>query len=517
MSVIRNTMLMQDIDNVAVATENIACGESTIVAGETITALQDIPRGHKIARCDIRKGEPVKKYGRTIGIASADIKLGDWVHSHNVEDITEDLEVIKQQELEEKLKASGDAPITPFREAPKLSRTTFKGYRRPNGDVGIRNNVVVISIIQCANTAAQKIASACDVACVTHGGGCLEFPDRLDDLIKGLSIAGSHPNTYGALIVSLGCQQINPDWIAEPIAAAGREVHKICLQTDGGFYKSVAEGIRLVNEMKARAALQEREDIPVSELVMGSHCGGSDWTSGLSANRICGAMLDIHEAMGGTVVHTAGRGNLISNCGSLDMLERMIETGNRFRAYNKTRNGKGMSETNPTPGNKKGGLTTLEEKNLGTFESVGHGKFRGWLEVGDRAPGKGCWAIDQCHGNNDSFETTGTAMGGAHFVLFTTGRGTMIGNACAPTFKITGNIETFNAMPEFFDYLGADVLNGTKSLEEASVEAYELLLDCADGKLTASEVLGDRSWSIPHAKTLNGEYKEELARCPARE
>ena len=517
MSVIRKTMLMQEIDNVAVATENIACGEATVVAGETITANQDIPRGHKIARSDIKAGDTVRKYGRTIGIASADIRRGDWVHTHNVSDITEDLEVIKQQEVEERLRASGDAEIKPFRTAPKLSRYTFKGFRRSNGDVGIRNNVVVISVIQCANTAAQKIAQACDVACITHEGGCLEFPDRLDDLIKGLSIAGMHPNTYGALIVSLGCQQINPDWIAEPIAAAGREVHKVCLQTDGGFYKSVAEGIRLVNEMKDRASQEQRVDIPITELVMGAHCGGSDWTSGLSANRVCGGMLDIHEAVGGTVVHTAGRGNLIANCGTLDILERMVETGNNFRAYNKTRNGKGMSETNPTPGNKKGGLTTLEEKNLGTFESVGHGLFRDWLEVGERAPGKGFWAIDQCHGNNDSFETTGTAMAGAHFVLFTTGRGTMVGNACAPTFKITGNVETYNAMPEFIDYLAADVLNGIKTLEEATVEAYEMLLDCADGKKTASELLGDRSWTIPHAKTLNGEYKEELARCPARE
>ena len=163
MSVIRKTMLMQEIDNVAVATENIACGEATVVAGETITANQDIPRGHKIARSDIKAGDTVRKYGRTIGIASADIRRGDWVHTHNVSDITEDLEVIKQQEVEERLRASGDAEIKPFRTAPKLSRYTFKGFRRSNGDVGIRNNVVVISVIQCANTAAQKIAQACDV------------------------------------------------------------------------------------------------------------------------------------------------------------------------------------------------------------------------------------------------------------------------------------------------------------------------------------------------------------------
>ena len=507
-------MLMQAIDNVAVAVENIAAADEIEVKGCRYAVRQDVPRGHKIALDDIAKGSPVIKYGRIIGIASRDIVPGDWVHSHNVVDITEELEIVKQNDYRSKLE-SGEI-VQPEMLSLRPSRDTVMVYKRPNGDIGIRNNILVISVIQCSNTLAQRICRETGAVCITQEGGCLEFPDRLDDLIKGLSLAGAHPNTYGALVVSLGCQQIDMEWIAEPIRAAGKECFTLCMQTDGGFYATAAKGIRLVNEMRARAALLQREPAPISELILGTHCGGSDWTSGLSSNRVCGGALDIHEALGGTVIQPAARGNMITKCGSLDVLKTMIARGDAFRSYNKTRNGKGMSETNPTPGNKKGGLTTLEEKNLGTFESAGKGLFRGWIKVGERAPGRGSWAIDQCHGNNDSYECTGSAMCGAHLVLFTTGRGTMYGNACGHTVKICGNRETCEAMPEFIDYSTVPLLEGTKSLEESSLELYEQILDIAEGRLTAAEILGDYSWTIPHANTLNGEYKEELARCPAR-
>ncbi len=516
MSQVKAGIVLHKNDNVVVALENIQKGETIMVGDDRIEVSQNIPRGHKIARHTILSGSPIVKYGRTVGLACQNIQVGDWVHSHNVEDITEKLEQLKQKEYAEKLRAAAGSEIHPYRIAPRLSRNTFMGYKRYNGDVGVRNHIVVISLVQCSNSVAQKIADICGTACISHEGGCMEFPDRLDDLIKGLSIAGMHPNTYGALIVGLGCQQIDPSWIESPIATAGREVHSLCMQTDGGFYRVVAEGVRLVREMQAKAALQKRVPLPISRLVLGSHCGGSDWTSGLSANPICGTVMDIHEAIGGTVVQTAGRGNFITNCGTIDVLQRMITTGDSFRRYNQIRNGKGLSESNPTPGNKLGGLTTLEEKNLGSFESIGHGLFQGWLEVGDKAPGSGFWAIDQCHGNNDSFDTTGIAMSGAHFVVFTTGRGTLIGNACAPTIKITGNAETYQAMPEFFDFLCSSVLEGTQSIESAALDLYEHMLDYADGKFTAAEILGDYSWTIPHAKTLNGEYKEEPARCSGR-
>lgn len=493
-------------DNVAIAIENIAEGDIAKADSEEITANQHIPRGHKIARQDIAFGQPIIKYNHIIGIASKDIKQGDWVHSHNVHDNTEDIEETAQIEVEQRLSRVENQEIKPYMVAPKLSRDTIMAYRRSNGEIGVRNNILVISIIQCANLAAQRIAQATNVAYIIQDGGCGEFPERLEHLIQGFTCAGCHPNTYGVLIISLGCQQIRPEWIIDPIRKSGREVRHLCIQTDGGFHKVVAEGSKLVKEMQARAKNEKRIPCPISDLVLSARCGGSDWTSGLSSNPVCGGVLDIHEAIGGTILFISGRGNQITHCGTKQVFEQMKAIGERFRKDCKLRNGKGMSEVNPTPGNKAGGLTTLEEKNLGSHEAIGHALIRGWLETGMRAPSQGAWAIDQCHGNNDSLSCTGSAMSGAHFIIFTTGRGTMVGNACAPTIKLTGNQETYDSLPEFFDYCAASVLRGEKTQEEASLELYEKMLDFAEGKLTASEILGDISWSIPHGKSFNGDY-----------
>jgi galactarate dehydratase len=289
-----------------------------------------------------------------------------------------------------------------------------------------------------------------------------------------------HPNTYGALIVSLGCQQINTDWIAEPIAAAGREVHKVCLQTDGGFYNSVAAGIRLVTEMKDRASQEQRVDIPITELVMGSHCGGSDWTSGLSANRVCGGMLDIHEAVGGTVVHTAGRGNLIANCGTLDILERMVETGNNFRAYNKTRNGKGMSETNPTPGNKKGGLSNIVEKAMGSIAKSGTSPIVEVLSPAERPTRHG--EIFAATPASDIVCGPCQMASGIGLQVFMTGRGTPYNLAAVPVIKVCSRNELKEQWPDIIDISAGAVATGEKTIAEVGTEIFDKIIACARGR-----------------------------------
>ena len=503
------TMLINEADNVAVAVDPVSKGETVLIKDREVQALNDIPSGHKIARRDIKCGEYIIKYGRIIGKAAEDIKTGTWVHCHNVEDITEWLQAEAQAKKKEYFDAHPDLKVTPYRTAPKLSRDHIMAYPRPTGEIGVRNNVVIISIIQCANLASQKISNATGAACITQEGGCLEFPDRLNNLIKGLVGPGIHPNTFGALIVGIGCQQIDAEWVAEPIRKAGKEVHIVQMHDDGGFYGVVEKGIKLVKEMQERAAAEKRVPCPINKLVLSAHCGSSDWTSGLSGNRICGAMLDIHESIGGSIIYTGGRGNQVELAGTKEVFERMMEIGTRFREDNLIRTGKGLSEVNPTPGNKLGGLSTLEEKDLGTHQANGHAKICGWLEVGEQAPHPGTWAIDQPHGNNDSFDCTGSAMAGVHFIGFPTGRGSMCGNACAPTIKITGNRATQQKLPEFIDYCGDAVLNGKQSAEEAGLELYELMLDFAEGRPTASEVLGEYSWTIPHGKSMNGDYDKD--------
>jgi len=499
------------------AIEPISKGEIANAGSLKIEVAEDIPRGHKIAIRNLSAGEPLIKYGKTVGQISKDIQAGAHVHCHNVNDITEQLEVEAQEELLKKLKGVNAGEIKPYRTAPALSRTAIRAYRRSDGTVGVRNNVIIISIIHCANNAAQKIAQATGAPCITQEGGCLEFSDRLYHLVNSFICAGTHPNTYGVLVISQGCQQINPDMIIEPIRKSGREVYHLCLSTDGGFYSVVNQGTRIVKQMRAKAALEERVSCPVSALTLSVHTGGSDWTSMLASNPVCGVALDIHEAMGGSIVATAGRGNQIDRCGSEDTLRKMIDIGNRFRADCKIRNGQGMSKVNPTPGNKAGGLTTLEEKNCGTHQAHSHCLIRDFLELGEKPRGEGFWAIDQCHGNNDSFDCTGAAMAGTHFILFTTGLGSMVGNACAHTIKICANQQTMKAMPECADFDASVFLWGEKSLEETAVALYERVLDYAEGELTNAELIGDYSWTIPHAKSLNGDYPAAPPTCPVLE
>jgi altronate dehydratase len=357
----RQALHIHKSDNVIMAIEPIAKGEIADAGAFRIQVLEDVPCGHKIAVRDLFKDEPLIKYGKTVGRIRQDVRAGAWVHCHNVDDITEQLEVEAQNELMERLRGVGADEIKPYRTAPKLSRDTVKAYRRKDGTVGVRNNVIVISVIHCANHTAERIAQATGAPCIMQEGGCLEFPDRLYHLVNSFICAGTHPNTYGVLIVSQGCQQIDPNWLIEPIQKSGREVHHLCLSKDGGFYSVVEKGTRLVRLMSERAQREERVPCPISDLVLSVHTGGSDWTSMLASNPVCGAALDIHESVGGAIVATAGRGNQIDRCGSEDTLSRMMEIGNRFRADCITRNGQGMSRVNPTPGNKAGGSAPWSE------------------------------------------------------------------------------------------------------------------------------------------------------------
>ena len=515
MEQLKMTMLIHPGDNVSMAIEPIAAGETAKVGDERIVALDAIPVGHKIACRDIAAGEMIIKYNVVIGKASAPIRRGEWVHSHNVEDITEQLQAEAKEAFMENAKKGTPIDAGPVCEKAKLSRESIMAYPRPDGRFGIRNHVLVVSIIQCANSAAQKIAAATGAPCITQEGGCLEFPDRLHRLILGFTAAGTHPNVFGVLVVSLGCQQIDPQKVVGPIEQAGKKVHHLCIQKDGGYHKVVAEGIRLVKEMQAEAMLQNRIPCPVSGLVLAGYNGGSDWTSGLVGNVVAGKVIDMHEAGGGTALCIVGRGDRQERAATYEVAYELMDIGEKFREDNRIRGGKGLSQVNPTPGNKAGGLTTLEEKNLGSFKTDGHCKLRGVLKCGELPPGPGAWGVNQVHGNNDCYACTSLAMSGAHIIIFPTGKGTPVGDAVSCILKTTGNRDTYAMLPEAIDYCSAPVMWGEKTMDEASLEMYELILDIAEGKLTRAEELGDYSYTIPHGTSLNGDYPLQPPTCPA--
>ena len=249
------------------------------------------------------------------------------------------------------------------------------GYKRADGSFGIRNQVVVISLVQCSNNAAQRISAACSVPATFVDAACGEFPDRFERTLKGFIMTGTHPNTFGVVLLSLGCQQTNPEDVAEEIRKTGRPVVNISIQADGGVTKAIQDGIAAVEDLKRQAEAQKREPCPLSGLIIGGYNGGSDWTSGLSANPVVGEMIDMHLSIGGRAVEVCGRGGYPSAAASYEVGMRLMDIGDFFNEDCTRRGGKGLSQVNPTPGNKAGGLTTMTEKTWAASKLMGIAGF----------------------------------------------------------------------------------------------------------------------------------------------
>ena len=435
---------------------------------------------------------------------------GQWVHCHNVKDITEELLAQERQQI-----LSGEAQFDfhtrPYKaEKPKLSRETVMGYPRADGRFGIRNYVIVISLVQCSNTAAQKIAQACgDIPAIVVEAACGEFAERFARTRQGFISAGIHPNVYGVLLLSLGCQQADPNDIAAEIKKYGKEVEQLCIQTDGGQTKVIETGIELVKGMQHRAAAQKRVPCPVSGLVLCGYTGGSDWTSGLSANPAVGEVLDLHDAMGGTIVTSEGQGRFAYRASTPEIARQLVQINQRINEDTTLRARQRHQPAEPAAGQQgrrahhpAGTRTGAPPPPMATARSAAL-----WSPA--KSPrGPGVWGINQPQGGNDAYHTTNFSMSGAHLCLFTTGRGNPIGNAVMPCLKLTGNPDTYAAMTEFFDFSAVQVLRGEQSVEAAGLALYERALELCDGEPTCAEKLHDWSYTIPHGTSYNGDYEK---------
>jgi len=377
---------------------------------------------------------------------------------------------------------------------------TFQGYRRGDGRVGVRNHVLVVSTISCANHVASLIAQRTGTAAITHDVGCLQFAQDRALTERTIFGAGMSPNVGAVLFVGLGCEQTPTVEMARSVT--GKPARHLLIQEAGGTTAAIAAGIDTVRELLRLTAGQERVNCEVAELCVSLKCGGSDFTTAIASNPAVGVAVDFLVEAGGTALLTETPGFpgsehiLARQARTPEVARRIYQIVDAYRDEIRTRFNRNVNDGNPSPGNIAGGITTLIEKSLGTIKKAGKHPIEGVLEFAEDVFGKkGVWIMDTP--GHDVFSVSGPAAGGAHINLFTTGRGSPLGNAICPVLKICGNPESFRRLNENMDINAGTIMLGSRSVEEVGREIFEAVVLAAGGELTKAEVLEHREFAIP--------------------
>ena len=373
-------------------------------------------------------------------------------------------------------------------------------YQRSNGEFGIRNHLLIIPTVICANQVANRVMQLVpDSVAIPHQHGCSQIgadKQRTFDVLAG---TGKNPNVGAVLIISLGCEVIDPAELASEISKTGKRVEWFDIQSVGGSIKAIQHGTQLAKEMRTELDRMEQVAVPLAELKVGVKCGGSDATSGLCSNPALGAAVDQLIASGGSAVI----GETTEIIGAEHVLaQRAADESTRLRLYEivasfeaeVARMGEDMRGGNPSPGNIAGGLTTIEEKSLGCISKGGSTPLKGVIEYAEALPKDGLYFMDSP--GNDIECVSGMAAGGVHLVCFTTGRGTPTGAAVVPVIKITGNKQMYERMQDNMDVDVRDVLLGGMTLKQAGDVIWQEIIEVAGGKLTKAELLGHAEFSI---------------------
>lgn len=377
---------------------------------------------------------------------------------------------------------------------------TIKGFRRDNGKFGIRNHLLIMPTVVCANQVCSRIQQQVPgTVAIPHQHGCSQVGSDKERTHKVLVGMGKNPNVGAVLIVSLGCEVINAEEVKAEIETTGKPVVWIDIQTEGGSVKTIQKGIKEAQELMRKLENTPTEDVPVSELIVGVKCGGSDFTSGLCSNPALGKAADLILDEGGTIVmgettEIIGAEHIVAEKAvSQEVKDKLYRAVKQFENEIE-RMGVDMRGGNPSPGNIEGGLSTIEEKSLGCISKAGTAPLQDVVEFAEEIPGKGYYFMDSP--GNDIECVTGMAAAGVHIVCFTTGRGTPTGNPIVPVIKITGNEIAAKRMEDNIDVDTSGVLQGKESLDESGKKIYESILQVANGELTKAEILGHEEFSI---------------------
>ena len=483
-------------DNVVVCLEQMAKGDKISLSdGREIEALEEIPAGHKIAIKPVINGDNIIKYGYAIGHATEDIAVGRWVHTH---DIKTNLEGILEYKYEPD-KADIDKKISQM----GTKKGTFKGFVRKNGKVGIRNEVWILPTVGCVNNIATALAkeansyikgSVDEVVAFTHNYGCSQTGDDQEHTRIILSDLVNHPNAGGVLVLGLGCENSNIDVLKPYIGEVDESRVKflVCQKSDD----EMEDGINLLKEIIDVVSEDKREDVDCSKLVIGLKCGGSDGFSGITANPLVGRISDKIIEHSGTSILTevpemfGAETILMNRCKDEATFNDTVDMINGFKDYF-TKQGEPIYE-NPSPGNKAGGITTLEDKSLGCTQKSGDYPVMNVMKYGEKTDTTGLNLL--CAPGNDLCAATALASAGAQIVLFTTGRGTPF--ACpVPTMKIASNNTIADKKSNWIDFRAGQILEG-KTFDELADELFDKILRTASGEKLKSEEAGFHDMAI---------------------
>ena len=441
----------------------------------------DLKSGHKYADCDIKAGENIVKYGCPIGHATEDIKKGDHVHTHNT-----------KTNLSSVLEYTYEKSFVKTEKTDKVK--TFMGYVRKNGDVGIRNDVWIVNTVGCVNKVAQTIAEKTGAKYFPHPFGCSQLGDDQSITQKILKGMVNHPNAAGVLVLGLGCENNNIELFKSILGEWDDERVKFLNAQD--VEDDVAEGIKIVEELKKYAETFKREEIPVSKLRVGLKCGGSDGYSGITANPLVGSFSDMIISMGGSSVLTevpemfGAEHLLMQRCKDEEIFDKTVALINNFKEYYERHNQ--VIYENPSPGNKAGGITTLEEKSLGCVQKGGLSEVVDVLDYGDRLSKNGLSLLNGP--GNDIVAITNLMAAGVHIILFTPGRGTPVGGE-VPTVKVATNSRLAEKKSNWIDFNAGELLEG-KSMEEMAEKLMDYVISVASGEKTKNEIHGYEEISI---------------------
>lgn len=480
---------INDSDNVAVALMPLSKDKTIDLGDIKVTLLQDIPQGHKFALAKIKSGDAVIKYGNQIGIAKEDIPMGSWVHTHNIGTALGELLEYNYNPVH--------ASITGSEER------FFDGFRRSDGKVGVRNEIWIVPTVGCMNSVAKEIERSAQhlvggslesIFAFNHPYGCSQMGDDQENTREILADLIRHPNAGGVLVLGLGCENSNID-VLKPYLG-DYDDKRIKFLVGQNSEDEVEDALAILTDLAEYVKTFKREKCSASELIIGMKCGGSDGLSGITANPTVGGFSDILISKGGTTILTevpemfGAEQQLMNRCDNEELFDKTVCLINDFKNYFKAHNQ--TIYENPSPGNKAGGISTLEDKSNGCTQKSGSAPVKGVLKYAEPVHKKGLNLLSAP--GNDLVASTALAASGAQIILFTTGRGTPFASP-VPTVKISTNNALYNKKKNWIDFNCGTIVE-TDTVSGLSEKLFEYVLEVASGKTVKSEDAGYHDLAI---------------------